>query len=142
MEKVQFKIGGMSCSFCVGTIQQALGRMDGVEDVHVSLAHEETLIEYDPTRVMPDALKDTLVAVGYTVRDPDKVRSYEEEEEEMRGERDRLIIAGSLTWTTFLLMLLMWLGRMFPYTAEISMVLAFLTVFVVDKAVSLVRIVF
>ncbi|MFB3060008.1 MAG: heavy metal translocating P-type ATPase, partial [Candidatus Binatia bacterium] len=131
MEKVQFKIGGMSCSFCVGTIQQALGRMDGVEDVHVSLAHEETLIEYDPTRVMPDALKDTLVAVGYTVRDPDKVRSYEEEEEEMRGERDRLIIAGSLTWTTFLLMLLMWLGRMFPYTAEISMVLAFLTVFVV-----------
>ena len=131
MEKVQFKIGGMSCSFCVGTIQKALGRMDGVEDVHVSLAHEETLIEYDPTRVMPDALKDTLVAVGYTVRDPDKVRSYEEEEEEMRGERDRLIIAGSLTWITFLLMLLMWLGRMFPYTIEIAMAVAFITVFVV-----------
>lgn len=131
MEKVQFKIGGMSCSFCVGTIQQALGRMDGVKEVHVSLAHEETLIEYDPAKVMPDALKDTLIAVGYTVRDPDKVRSYEEEEEEMRVERDRLIIAGSLTWITFLLMLLMWLGRMFPYTIEIAMAVAFTTVFIV-----------
>jgi len=129
IEKVQFKIGGMSCSFCVGTIQQALGRMDGVKDVHVSLAHEETLVEYDPTKVKPDALEDTLVAVGYTVRDPDKVRSFEEEEEEMRRERDRLFIAGALTWITFVLMLLMWLGRMFPYTVSISLVLAFLTVF-------------
>ena len=94
MDKVQFKIGGMSCSFCVGTIQKALGRMDGVQDVHVSLAHEETLVEYDTAKVKPDALKDTLVAVGYTVRDPDKVRSFEEAEEEMRRERDRLFVAG------------------------------------------------
>lgn len=128
-QQVQFKIGGMSCSFCVGTIQQALGRMDGVANVHVSLAHEEALIEYDPARVKPEALEDTLVAVGYTVRDPNKVRSFEEEEEEMRRERDRLFIAGALTWITFVLMVLMWLGRMFPYTVSASMVLAFLTVF-------------
>lgn len=131
MEKVQFKIGGMSCSFCAETIRQALTRMEGVSEVHVSLAHEETLIEYDPAKVVPDALKKTLVAVGYTVRDPAKARSFEEEEEEIRRERDRLIIAGSLTWVTFLLMLLMWLNRMFPYTVSLSLVLAFITVFVV-----------
>ncbi|MFQ5849299.1 MAG: heavy metal translocating P-type ATPase [Candidatus Binatia bacterium] len=131
MEKVQFKIGGMSCSFCAETIRQALTRMRGVREVHVSLAHEETLIEYDPAKVIPDALKETLVAVGYTVRDPEKVRSFEEEEEEIRRERDRLIIAGSLTWITFLLMVLMWLKRMFPYTVSVSLVLAFITVFVV-----------
>ena len=131
MEKVQFKIGGMSCSFCAETIRKALTRMEGVREVHVSLAHEETLIEYDPTKVIPDALKDTLVAVGYTVRDPEKVRSFEEEEEEIRRERDRLIIAGSITWIAFLLMVLMWIGRMFPYTVSVSLVLAFITVFVV-----------
>lgn len=131
MEKVQFKIGGMSCSFCAETIRQALTRMEGVSEVHVSLAHEETLVEYDPAKVVPDALEETLVAVGYTVRDPAKVRSFEEEEEEIRRERDRLIIAGSLTWVTFLLMLLMWLNRMFPYTVSLSLVLAFITVFVV-----------
>ncbi|MFQ5903583.1 MAG: heavy metal translocating P-type ATPase, partial [Candidatus Binatia bacterium] len=131
MEKVQFKIGGISCSFCVETIRQALTRMEGVKNVHVSLAHEETLIEYDPAKVIPNALKETPVAVGYTVRDPEKVRTFEEEEEEIRRERDRLIIATSLAWITFLLMLLMWLKRMFPYTVSVSLVLAFITVFVV-----------
>ncbi|MBI4490443.1 MAG: heavy metal translocating P-type ATPase [Deltaproteobacteria bacterium] len=131
MEKVQFKIGGISCSFCTETIRQALGRMDGVKEVHVSLAHEETLIEYDPAKVAPEALKDTLIAVGYTVRDPEKVRTFEEEEEEISRERDRLMIAASLTWTAFVLMLLMWLGRMFPYAHWITPVLAFITVFVV-----------
>ncbi len=131
MEKVQFKIGGMFCSFCVGTIQKALGRMDGVSEVHVSLAHEETLVEYDPTKVSPEDLKDTLVAVGYTVRDPKKVRTFEEEEREMREERDRLILAGSLTGKALLLMLLMWSNRMFPYTYWIAPVLGFTAVFLV-----------
>ena len=131
MEKVQFKIGGMSCSFCTETIRQALTRMGGVKEVHVSLAHEEALVEYEPEKVRPEALKDTLIAVGYTVRDPEKVRTFEEEEEEIRHERDRLIIAASLTWTAFVLMLLMWLGRMFPYAHWIIPVLAFITVFVV-----------
>ena len=131
MERAQFKIGGMSCSFCAETIRKALTRMEGVNEVHVSLAHEETLIEYDPAKVAPEALKDTLIAVGYTVRDPKKVRSFEEEEEEMGRERDRLIIAGSLTGITFILMLLMWSKRMFAYAHWISPVLALITVFIV-----------
>jgi P-type Cu+ transporter len=131
MEKVQFKIGGMSCSFCVETIRCALGRIDGVKEVHVSLAHEETLIEYDRTKVTPEQLKDTLVAVGYTVQDPEKVRTFEDEETEIHRERDRLIIAGSLTGIALLLMLLMWLGRMFPYIEWITLALALVTVFVV-----------
>lgn len=131
MERAQFKIGGMSCSFCAETIRKALTRMEGVNEVHVSLAHEETLVEYDPSKVAPEALKDTLIAVGYTVRDPKKVRSFEEEEEEMARERDRLIIAGSLTGIALLMMLLMWFKRMFPYAHWMSPVLALLTVFVV-----------
>lgn len=128
MEKVQFKIGGMSCSFCVETIRRALSRLDGVEDVSVSLAHEEALINYDEARIKPEVLKDTLIAVGYTVRDPKKVRSFEEEEKEMREERDRLILAGSLTGIALLLMLLMWFNRMFPYTYWIAPILAFTTI--------------
>lgn len=131
MEKLQIKLGGMSCSFCTETIRQALTRMEGVQEVHVSLAHEETLIEYDPSKVAPAELKDTLVAVGYTVQDPNKVRTFEEEEEQMRRERDRLIIAACLTGVALLLMLLMWLGRMFPYAYWIAPILAFTNVFVV-----------
>ncbi|MBI4528502.1 MAG: heavy metal translocating P-type ATPase [Deltaproteobacteria bacterium] len=131
MERVQFKIGGMSCSFCVETIRRALTRMEGVKEVHVSLAHEEALIEYDASKIRPEQLEDTLTAVGYTVQDPEKVRTFEEEEAEIERERDRLIIAGSLTGMALLLMLLMWLGRMFPHIEWITLALAFVTVFIV-----------
>jgi Cu+-exporting ATPase len=50
IEKLQLQIGGMSCSFCVASIEKALGRMDGVHRVSVNLAHEEALIEYGPVR--------------------------------------------------------------------------------------------
>lgn len=77
-ERLRVKIGGMSCSFCVETIRKAFTRMDGVEAAHVSLAHEEALIEYDADRRTPTELRDTLRSLGYTVRDPDKVKAFEE----------------------------------------------------------------
>ncbi|MFQ5410306.1 MAG: hypothetical protein ACE5FI_17995 [Anaerolineales bacterium] len=45
LEKLQVKIGGMSCSFCTMTIQKAVGRTEDGEAEHVSLAHEEALIQ-------------------------------------------------------------------------------------------------
>ncbi len=72
-EKLQLKIGGLSCSFCVASITKALGQMDGVHEANVNLAHEEALIEYEPGTVSPGQLKETLLDLGYTVRDADKV---------------------------------------------------------------------
>ena len=92
--KLQVKIGGMQCSFCVESIRKAYSRTDGVSDVGVSLSHEEALIHYDPQRVTPGELEKTLRSMGYTVRDPDKVRTFEEENAEVRGHRNRLIVAG------------------------------------------------
>ncbi len=107
--RLQLKIGGMSCSFCTQTIRKAYGRMDGVHEVHVSLSHEEALIRYDPQKVTPTQLRDTLRSLGYTVRDPRKVRAFEEQEEELRRERRRLILAGVFTGISAVLMLAMWL---------------------------------
>lgn len=108
-EKLQVNIGGMSCSFCTETIRKALSRMEGVTEVHVSLSHEETLIRYDPDKRTPSELRDTLRSLGYTIRDPDKVRAFEEQAEELRTERQRLILAGVFTAISGLLMLMMWL---------------------------------
>jgi Cu+-exporting ATPase len=73
---LRMKIGGMSCSFCTNTIRSAYERMDGVYEVGVSLAHEEGLVKYDPAKVSEDELKRTLSDIGYTYRDPQKVRSF------------------------------------------------------------------
>ena len=53
LAKLQVKIGGLACSFCVETIRKGLGRIDGVAEVHVSLAHDEASITDDPMRVTP-----------------------------------------------------------------------------------------
>jgi copper chaperone CopZ len=56
-EKLQVKIGGMSCSFCVASITKAMQRIEGVRRVGVNLAHEEALIEYEPQKVSPIQLR-------------------------------------------------------------------------------------
>ncbi len=129
MAKVQMKIGGMSCSFCTETLRKAVGRLEGVQKVSVSLAHEEALVEYDPTRVEETKIKDTIRSVGYTVRDPKRVRTFEEQEAELRRERDRLIIAASFTWIALDMMVLMWLRRPFAGMRWLMPLLAVATVF-------------
>ena len=133
-ETLHVKIGGMSCSFCTETIRKAYGRIEGVHEVHVSLAHEEALIRYDPQKVTLTELKDTLRSLGYTVRDPRKVRSFKEQEEELRRERRRLILAGGFTAISAGLMLAMWLklvprATLQPLMVTITPLLAIATVF-------------
>ena len=133
-EKLQLKIGGMSCSFCTETIRKALNRMSGVESVYVSLAHEEALIQYDPEIHTSRELQDTLRSLGYTIRDPDKVRAFEEQAEELRDEKQRLIIVGFLTLISASLMLLMWFKlipqkNLQPVMLVIMPLLAVITVF-------------
>ena len=111
-EKLQIKVGGMSCSFCVASITKALQRMEGVREASVNLAHEEALIAYEPDKVTPTQLKETLLELGYTVRDAKKVRTFEEEEAELRRERDNLLLSAGFAAVTVGLMVLMWLDRL------------------------------
>jgi Cu+-exporting ATPase len=129
-EKLQVKIGGMHCSFCAQTIERAVGRMDGVDQVNVSLAHEEALVSYDPQRVTTHEVRDTLRDIGYTVRDPRKVRTFEEQEAELQTERIRLASAAVATVLVFWLMILMWTDRAFPLMPWLMLGLAVEVVFV------------
>lgn len=128
-EKIQLNIGGMSCSFCTQTIRKAYSRMEGVRDVHVSLAHEEVLIEYDPTQRTPTELRDTLRQLGYTVRDRDKLKAYEEQQAELRHARYLLLWAAAFTFITLGIMVARWLGVQQVWFRPTMIALALLTVF-------------
>ncbi|MDK1039420.1 MAG: cation-translocating P-type ATPase [Actinomycetota bacterium] len=126
------KIGGMSCSFCSSTIDKAYARIDGVFEVGVSLAHEEGLVKYDPSKVTPDELRRTLEEMGYTYRDPEKVRSFDDDAAELRREGFRLTVAGSFTVASLLLMLFgQWLNIVdIPLMPWLLLALALNTMFV------------
>lgn len=128
----RMKIGGMSCSFCTSTIDKAYSRIDGVYEVGVSLAHEEGLVKYDPSKVTPEQLRRTLEQIGYTYQDPEKVRSFDEEAAELSRERGRLITAGTFTVASLLLMLVgQWLELVeIPLMPWLLLALALNTMFV------------
>lgn len=95
--RIRARIGGLHCSLCTGTIEQALGREPGVEKVAVSLTHEQALVEYDPQVASPDAFLKTLRDIGYTISDPRKARSFEEEERELVNEGRRFLAATAFS---------------------------------------------
>ncbi len=133
-EKLQLKIGGIECSFCVGTITKALGQIDGVEEVAVNMAHEEALVRYDPARVTPTELKEVLRELGYVVRDVGRERSFEEQEAELRAERNNLLLAAAYAAIAFNFMLLMWfdllaMERAWPFLIWLAPTLALATMF-------------
>ena len=89
--------------------------MDGVTEADVSLSHEEALVQYDPQKVTPVQLRDTLQSLGYTARDPDKVRTFEEEEAEVRQHRNRLVVAAGFTIVSLGFMTAVWTGLVQPW---------------------------
>jgi hypothetical protein len=70
----------------------------------------QALIEYEPAKVSPGQLRQIILDLGYTVRDAKKVRTFEEEQAELRGERNNLLIAAAFTAVALTMMVLMWTG--------------------------------
>ncbi|MFC7362165.1 heavy metal translocating P-type ATPase [Nocardioides astragali] len=65
-EVCTFDIGGMTCASCVGRIEKALLKLDGVADARVNLATEVASITYQPERIEIDALTAAVTKAGYT----------------------------------------------------------------------------
>lgn len=91
--RIRARIGGLHCSLCTSTIEKALRRKPGVDKVAVSLTHEQALVEYDPARIDPAELLQTLRDIGYTLHDPRKLRPFEEEERDLVREGRRFLVA-------------------------------------------------
>lgn len=92
------RIGGMHCSLCEASIRRALQRLPGVQEVHVSIAHGEALVRYDPARVGPEDFRRTLEELGFTVQPPDEAAAIAQEEAALRSARRKA------TWAAFALL--------------------------------------
>ncbi|SHE88189.1 heavy-metal-associated domain-containing protein [Alkalibacter saccharofermentans] len=67
MKNLLLNVRGMSCSHCVSTIEKALSSLEGVISVVVSLEDKNVSVDYDETRLNPEAISDTIQDSGYTV---------------------------------------------------------------------------
>ncbi|SHN74808.1 Cu+-exporting ATPase [Geodermatophilus obscurus] len=59
-------IGGMTCASCVGRVEKALRRVDGVAGAEVNLATEVATVRFDPTEAGLEDLTAAVARAGYT----------------------------------------------------------------------------
>ncbi len=59
-------IGGMTCASCVGRVEKALKKVDGVRDARVNLATETASVDFDPQRVGLAEFAAAVAKAGYT----------------------------------------------------------------------------
>jgi Cu+-exporting ATPase len=74
-------IGGMTCASCVGRVERALAKVDGVDEAGVNLATETATVLFDPGRVRLEQLTEAVARAGYTgtLRLPDSPRGPAED---------------------------------------------------------------
>ena len=65
--ELSFPVAGMTCAACVGRVERALNKTDGVLDASVNLATERASVRYLPASVSPAELNSAVVNVGYEV---------------------------------------------------------------------------
>lgn len=58
-------VEGMTCNSCVQTIEQHIGKLDGVHHLKVSLENKNAAIIYNPAQQTPESLRDAIDDMGF-----------------------------------------------------------------------------
>jgi len=59
------KVGGMTCSGCVRSVEKVLEAIPGVERAEVSLDQRQARVSFDPAQTGLDAIKAAIADAGY-----------------------------------------------------------------------------
>ena len=87
--EADLSIQGMTCASCVGRVERALRKVDGVLDATVTLATERASVRYLPSAVSVGQLKAVVTAAGYEVLDTGAGADRSDQEREAREQEVR-----------------------------------------------------
>ncbi len=65
MKKLKFDIQGMTCSACSARVQTAAEKTNGVKSAEVNLLTNTMVVDFDETKVQPDAIINSVNKAGY-----------------------------------------------------------------------------
>ncbi len=67
MQQATIQIEGMTCGGCVNSVTNALKQVQGVNNINVSLADKQAVIDFDDSQTTIDTLKEAIEDAGYDV---------------------------------------------------------------------------
>ncbi len=100
-ERLDLPIEGMTCASCAARIERRLNKLEGVT-ASVNYATEQAAVEYDPSRVTPDALIEAVEETGYSAHLPETATATPEVDP-TAALRRRLIVSGVLALPVLLM---------------------------------------
>ncbi|MBT2700706.1 copper chaperone CopZ [Bacillus sp. ISL-40] len=68
MENITLNVKGMSCGHCINSIEGSVGELPGVTAVKVNLDSGTVSVEFNPSEVTIDKIKETIDDQGYDVQ--------------------------------------------------------------------------
>ncbi|WP_260958766.1 heavy metal translocating P-type ATPase [Pseudomonas citri] len=92
MQTLELKIDGMTCASCVGRVERALGKINGVRSVSVNLANERAHLELLGP-VDPQTLIDAVKRAGYDASVWQAEQAHDERDTRLGRERLALVLA-------------------------------------------------
>ena len=76
----QFPVAGMSCASCAANIESVIKKQPGVISASVNLASQIATLEYLPSDVSPEGIREAVVSAGYDLITGDPAHAKEEHE--------------------------------------------------------------
>ncbi|MCG7853807.1 MAG: copper ion binding protein, partial [Methanosarcinaceae archaeon] len=100
-DEVTFEIGGMTCESCALNIEKVLKKLQGVESASVNFPLSKAHVTYNSSRVSIPQMRSAIESIGYTAsvrtdRKGSEDRERKAREDEIKNQRNNLIIAASL----------------------------------------------
>ena len=65
MKKEKYDVTGMTCAACQANVTKCVQKLEGVEEVNVSLLANQMTVSYDEAKLAPDAIIGAVQAIGY-----------------------------------------------------------------------------
>lgn len=67
MDRTEFDITGMTCAACANKIEKRLNKLDGVEKATVNFALETAQVEFSPSQISVQDMKEAIKKLGYSL---------------------------------------------------------------------------
>ena len=93
MEKKTIAVIGMMCAGCAANVERKMNQLEGVATASVNFPARTVLVEYDPSIITPQQMKDEIVKAGYDLVIEEDRNIVEIEKNAYRQLRQRVIIS-------------------------------------------------
>ena len=117
-----YRVDGMSCASCAGSIETMLSAQDGITRANVNLAAEQVMVEYDPAVITLDRIVKTVDELGFKLitRDLSQEEELDLAASRLKRLRNNTILSAAFSFPVVLIAMVF---HHIPYANPVMMAL-------------------